>query len=135
MGDIPQLNPRALAPARLHCVKLIKAMASAKPAGELFNACSIAIASYGELSPAAEVLKAAVNAGSVAGVAFGAPLAPMQLMQSEYLAALRPLSALARLDNIRHVPFAVKTARVTASSAVSFIGEGVPVPASELSLD
>ncbi len=77
------------------------------------------------------MLKAAVNAGTLSTLS---TLAPNQLLGQEFLAAARPLSAFQRLA-ARRVPFKSLIPRVTTASGVSWVGEGLGKPLSELALD
>jgi HK97 family phage major capsid protein len=76
------------------------------------------------------VLKSAVDAGSLSDAVWAKPLAAQ--LQTEFIEAARPSSLLGRLKDVRHVPFRVRAPRVTSSSFVGWAGEAASKPVSEL---
>jgi HK97 family phage major capsid protein/HK97 family phage prohead protease len=110
-------------------------------------ACSLAMAK-GNVMHAAEiakrwqdtpeverVLRAAVVAGTTTDADWAAPLVDYQVMASEFIELLRPMTFLGRLAGLRRVPFMVKIPGQTAGSTVGWVGETKPKPVSELAFN
>ena len=86
-------------------------------------------------SSALPQLKAAVSAGSTSDTDWQ-PLVTPQQAALGFVEYLRPLSVFEQLRaSFRRVPFNIKVPRQTAGGSASWIGEGVPVPASVMSFD
>jgi HK97 family phage major capsid protein len=100
--------------------------------GGLKGAHAIAEASYGPGSIPAEILKAAVAAGTLDSTA---AIANLSLVSGEFVDALRPGTILGRLQGVRKVPTQVRIPRATSGSTVSWIGNMSPVPLSAMALD
>jgi HK97 family phage major capsid protein len=131
MGDaLPRLSDfQRAAPLELGAVKLCRAIAAGK--GDLMSAHAWAQSRWPG-SAAAEILKTAMNAGTLSTAS---TLAPYRLLSTEFLQAVRPLSVVSRLDGARRVPFRSKVARSTQATSVGWVGEGAPKPVSEGAFD
>jgi len=77
--------------------------------------------------------KAAVDAGTSDG--WGGELVAPQTLASAFVAVLRPQTVLGRLAGARRVPTNVRAPRATSGSAVGWVGENKPIPASALAFD
>lgn len=122
--------------------------AAALPKGTAFTRYAIALArSKGNLMQAAEiakgwidstpevetVLKAAVAAGTTTDPNWALPLVNYNIMASEFIEFLRPLTIIGRIPGLRNVPFNIKMPAQASGSSVGWVGEGAPKPVSALS--
>lgn len=82
----------------------------------------------------AEVLRAAVAAGTTSNSTWAAPLVYAQNLTSEFIDLLRPQTILGRLP-FRTVPFNVSIPRQTAGAAAGWVGEGLSKPVQKLDFD
>jgi HK97 family phage major capsid protein len=107
-------------------------IAQCRAKGNLVQAAEIA-KQWSDTTPeVAEVLKAAVAAGTTTDAAWAAPLVPYQNMTSEFIELLRPQVLTSRLTQLRAVPFNVRFPGQTSGSTVSWVGETSPKPVSAL---
>lgn len=90
------------------------------------------IAQTGEMP--ANVLRAAVAAGTTTGATWAAPLVYAANMTSEFIELLRPATVLGRLP-FRTVPFNVSIPRQTGGAAAGWVGEGLSKPVQKLDFD
>jgi HK97 family phage major capsid protein len=81
------------------------------------------------------VQRAAVAAGTTQDPTWAAPLVNYQIMASEFIELLRPLTIYGRMNGFRRVPFNIKIPRQTAGSSAGWVGEGASKPVSRLSFD
>ena len=83
----------------------------------------------------AEVLKAAVAAGTTTDATWAAPLVQYQAMQDEFIEFLRQATIVGRMGGLHRVPFLIKVPRQTAGASAGWVGEGAPKPLSKLAFD
>jgi HK97 family phage major capsid protein len=107
-------------------------IAQCRAKGNLVQAAEIAKQWHDTTPEVAEVLKAAVAAGTTTDAAWAAPLVPYQNMTSEFIELLRPQVLTSRLTQLRAVPFNVRIPGQTSGSTVSWVGETSPKPVSAL---
>jgi HK97 family phage major capsid protein len=88
-----------------------------------------------ETPEVAAILKTAVNAGTTTDSTWAGPLVNYQIMASEFVDLLRPLTIIGRIPGLRNVPFKVKIPRQTGGSTVNWVGEGKVKPLSSLAFD
>ncbi len=81
------------------------------------------------------VLKAAVEAGTTTDATWAAPLVEYQIMASEFVEFLRPLTIIGRIPNLRKVPFNIKLPRQTTGGNAYWVGQGKPKPLSKIDFD
>lgn len=81
------------------------------------------------------VLKAAVAAGTTTDSTWAAPLVEYQIMASEFIEFLRPLTIIGRIPNLRRVPFNIKMPRQTSGGNAYWVGQGAPKPLTKLDFD
>ena len=120
------------------------------PPGTSFARYVIALArSHGNLMQAAEVskqwddstpevglvLKAAVAAGTTTDPAWAGTLVPYQIMASEFINILRPMTIVGRIPGLRRVPFNIQMPRQLTPSTVGWVGEAKPKPVTALTFD
>jgi HK97 family phage major capsid protein len=77
-------------------------------------------------------LKAAVNPGTIAEPAWGAPLAVARPMQNEFLELLRPATIIGKIPGLRQVPFNISMPVQTGGGTYGWVGEGAPKPVGQL---
>ena len=107
-------------------------IAQCRAKGNLVQAAEIA-KQWSESTPeVAEVLKAAMAAGTTTDADWAAPLVPYRQMSEEFIELLRPLVLTSRLTGLRSVPFNVRIPGQTQGSTVAWVGETAPKPVSEL---
>jgi HK97 family phage major capsid protein len=107
-------------------------IAQCRAKGNLVQAAEIA-KQWNESTPeVAEVLKAAMAAGTTTDADWAAPLVPYRQMTDEFIELLRPLVLTSRLTGLRSVPFNVRIPGQTQGSTVAWVGETAPKPVSEL---
>ncbi len=83
----------------------------------------------------AEVLKAAVAAGTTTDATWAGPLVNYQILVSEFAEFLRGQTIIGRIPGLRRVPFKVRVPRATGGSSVNWVGEGKVKPLSALAFD
>jgi HK97 family phage major capsid protein/HK97 family phage prohead protease len=76
--------------------------------------------------------KAAISAGTSTDATWGGPLVNYQVMASEFIEYLRPLTILGRVNGFRRVPFNVRVPAQTSGSTAYWVGEGQVKPVSAL---
>jgi HK97 family phage major capsid protein/HK97 family phage prohead protease len=77
-------------------------------------------------------LKAAVNAGDTTTATWASELAYAQNIASEFIEYLRPRTIIGRVSGWRNVPFNVRVASQTSGSTGYWVGQGKPIPMSQL---
>lgn len=77
-------------------------------------------------------LKAAVNAGDSTTATWASELAYAQNIASEFIEYLRPKTLLGRISGWRNVPFNVRVASQTSGSTGYWVGQGKPIPMSQM---
>jgi HK97 family phage major capsid protein len=77
-------------------------------------------------------LKAAVNAGDTTTATWASELAYAQNIASEFIDYLRPRTIIGRVSGWRNVPFNVRVASQTSGSTGYWVGQGKPIPMSQL---
>jgi HK97 family phage major capsid protein/HK97 family phage prohead protease len=80
----------------------------------------------------ADVLKAAVNAGDTTTATWAAELAYAQNIAAEFIEFLRPQTIIGRVTGWRSVPFNVRVASQTSGSTGYWVGQGKPIPMSQM---
>jgi HK97 family phage major capsid protein/HK97 family phage prohead protease len=88
-----------------------------------------------ETPEVADVLKVAVDAGTTTGTTWAAPLVNYQIMVSEFVEYLRPLTVIGRIPGLRRVPFKIKIPRQTGAASVNWVGEGKVKPLTSMAFD
>jgi HK97 family phage major capsid protein/HK97 family phage prohead protease len=83
----------------------------------------------------AEIMKTAVDAGTTTGTTWAAPLVNYQIMVSEFIEYLRPLTIIGRIPGLRRVPFKIKIPRQTGAATVNWVGEGKVKPLTSMAFD
>jgi HK97 family phage major capsid protein/HK97 family phage prohead protease len=158
LSSLERINAQKAAPVvghpangggNLHAGR-IEVKAKALPKGTAFTRYAIALAlSKGNVMHAeqiaarwndstpevAQVLKAAVAAGTTTDATWAAPLVDYQNMTAEFIELLRPATLLGRIPGLRMVPFNISMPRQTAGSTVGWVGDGRPKPVSALAFD
>lgn len=107
-------------------------IAQCRAKGNLVQAAEIAKQWQDSTPEVAEVLKAAMAAGTTTDADWAAPLVPYQQMSSEFIELLRPETIVGKLTGLRSVPFNVRIPGQTQGSSVNWVGETAPKPVSEL---
>jgi HK97 family phage major capsid protein/HK97 family phage prohead protease len=107
-------------------------IAQCRAKGNLVQAAEIAKQWSDSTPEVAEVLKAAMAAGTTTDADWAAPLVPYQQMSSEFIELLRPETIVGKLTKLRSVPFNVRIPGQTQGSSVNWVGEAAPKPVSEL---
>jgi HK97 family phage major capsid protein/HK97 family phage prohead protease len=124
-------------PAGIGFTRFVIAQARAK--GNIMQAVEIAKANqqWKEETPEVELmLKSAVTPGaSDASTWGGTGLVNYQILTSEFINYLRPLTIIGRIPGLTRVPFNVKIGRQTGGSSVNWVGQGAPKPLSSLLFD
>lgn len=105
-------------------------IAQCRAKGNLMQAAEIA-KQWSDTPEVAEVLKAAVAAGTTTDASWAAPLVPYQNMTSDFIELLRPATLVGRMS-LRNVPFNVRIPGQTQGSTVAWVGETAPKPVSAL---
>lgn len=80
-------------------------------------------------------VKAAVGAGTTTDASFASPLIAYNVMASEFIEYLRPLTIIGRIPGLRRVPFNIQMPRQTGGSSTGWVGEQAPKPVSALIFD
>jgi HK97 family phage major capsid protein/HK97 family phage prohead protease len=114
------------------------ALALARSGGNRMEALAIAQNNkqwHDQTPEVEEVLKAAVAAGTTTDTTWAAPLVQYQIMASEFIEYLRPLTIIGRIPGLRRVPFKIKVPRQTAVASVNWVGEGKPKPVGKSAFD
>jgi HK97 family phage major capsid protein/HK97 family phage prohead protease len=78
------------------------------------------------------ILKAAVLPGTTTDSTWAAPLINYQVLASEFLEFLRPLTVIGRIPGMRRVPFNIQIPSQTAGSLAQWVGEMISKPVSAL---
>jgi HK97 family phage major capsid protein len=76
-----------------------------------------------------------VTAGSTTDTTWGGPLVNYQVLTSEFIEYLRPLTIIGRMPGLTRVPFNVKIQRQTGAATVNWVGQGAPKPLTSLAFD
>lgn len=113
--------------------RYVSALAVSK--GNIMQAERLAENNYKDSPEVAQVLKAAVAAGTTSDTTWAGPLVQYQDMVSEFIELLRPQTILGRMTAVRRVPFNIRIPRQTAGTSGSFVGEGSPAPVQKLDFD
>lgn len=103
--------------------------------GNLMQAEVLANNHFKDTPEVAQVLKAAVAAGSTTDTTWAGPLVQYNDMTSEFIELLRPQTIIGRLNSVRRVPFNIRIPRQTAGTSGAFVGEGLPTPVKKLDFD
>lgn len=111
------------------------AIALARSKGNLMQAHEIAKGWHDSTPEVETVMKSAVAAGTTTDPVWAAPLVEYQVMASEFIELLRPLTIIGRIDGFRRVPFNVKMPSQTSGSSVNWVGQGKPKPVGDLAFD
>lgn len=88
-----------------------------------------------ETPEVAEILKAAVSAGTTTDSTWAGPLVQYQNLAGEFVEYLHPMTIIGRIDGLRRVPFKIKFPRQTGAAVAGWVGETKPKPATSLSFD
>jgi HK97 family phage major capsid protein/HK97 family phage prohead protease len=107
-------------------------IAQCRAKGNLVQAAEIAKQWHDTTPEVAEVLKAAVAAGTTTDATWAASLVPYQNLTSEFIELLRPETIVGKLTQLRAVPFNVRIPGQTQGSTVAWVGETAPKPVSAL---
>lgn len=110
-------------------------IAQCRAKGNLLQAAEIAKQWSDSTPEVAEVLKAAVAAGTTTDATWAAPLVPYQQMSNELIELLRPATLVGRMSGLRSVPFNIRIPGQTQGSTVAWVGETAPKPVSSLAFE
>jgi HK97 family phage major capsid protein len=113
--------------------RYVMALASGK--GNLVQALEISKRWEHQTPEVAEILRAAVAAGTTTDPVWAAPLVNYQIMASEFIDLLRPETIFGKMSGFRTVPFNVKIPRQTAGATANWVGEGQSKPVNKLAFD
>jgi HK97 family phage major capsid protein len=106
--------------------------------GDSYKAIMHAQAHFGDsphvIQALQNVVKTAVPAGTSTDATWGGPLVLPATVSSEFVALLRGLSVLGRL-NTRPAPFNCKFSRATTGTSAAWVGEGKGAPVSKMDFD
>ncbi len=80
-------------------------------------------------------VKAVVNPGTSTDSTWAAPLVAYNVMASEFIEYLRPLTIIGRMPGLRRVPFNIQMPRQTGGSSTGWVGEAAVKPVSSLTFD
>lgn len=118
-------------------VRFVQTLINAK--GDLIMAERMALARSNqwdvETPEVIPCIKAAVAAGSTTDSTWAGALVNYQILASEFIEYLRPLSIIGRIPGLRRVPFKVKVPRQTGGSSVGWVGERSVKPVSSMAFD
>lgn len=138
-GSIITVQPRVVVRAPKPVEKGIAfaryVIALARAQGNLMQAFEVAKNNaqwMAETPEIADVLKAAVAAGTTTDPAWAGPLVNYQILTSEFIELLRPATIIGRIPGLTKVPFKVKVPAQTGGASVGWVGEGAPKPVSAL---
>lgn len=127
----PVISTRNMLPPGIKFARYAQALAASS--GNLMQAAEIAKSRWSDSSPeVADVLKAAVLAGTTTDSTWAAPLINYQVMAGEFLEYLRPMTLLGRIPGMRRVPFNIQIPSQTAGSLAQWVGETISKPVSAL---
>lgn len=117
-------------PQRLPGASFIRcAIALGLARGDRHEAIEIASERYPDQPLIAATLKGAIDAGTMADSGWAVPLAALNPLASEYVNVERGETVLGRMPGVRRVP--PRTSFVSGGgSAMAWLGEGSPIPAS-----
>jgi HK97 family phage major capsid protein len=110
-------------------------LALARSQGNLMQALEIAKSNeqwMAETPLVADVLRAAVAAGTSTDSAWAGPLVNYQILTTEFAEFLRPQTIIGNIPGLTRVPFKVKVPLQSGGSTVGWVGEGKPKPVSAL---
>lgn len=130
-----QVLPKKVAPG-IGFTRFVIAQCRAK--GNIMHALEIAKANEQwrlETPEVEQMLKTAVTSGSTTDTSFGGPLVNYQILTTEFIEFLRPLTIIGRIPGLTLVPFNVKIGRQTGGSTVNWVGQGAPKPLTSLAFD
>jgi HK97 family phage major capsid protein len=127
------ISVRRNVPPGTSFTRYVAALAVSK--GNIMQAERIAEERFKDTPEVAQVLKAAVAAGTTSDATWAGPLVQYQDMVSEFIELLRPQTILGRMTGVRRVPFNIRIPRQTAGTSGSFVGEGAPAPVQKLDFD
>lgn len=125
--DVNRVTTYSTLPKGRAFVRYAKALAMAK--GNRFEAAEYAKA-FSDTPQVALALKSVVQPGTTTGETYGAPLAPLQHMASEFIELLTPQTIIGRLPDLRTIPFNISIPRHNSGSTVNWVGEAKPAPVS-----
>lgn len=104
--------------------------------GSIGDAERLAKARWNDTTPeVAQVLRAAVAAGTTTDPVWAGTLVEYQTMASEFIELLRPATIIGQIEGFRRVPFNIRIPRQTAGATAGWVGEGKSKPVSRLSFD
>lgn len=83
----------------------------------------------------AEILKAAVAAGTTTDSTWASPLVQLQQATNEFLDLLRPATIIGRIPGLTRVPFNIRVPIATADPTAYWVGEGQVKPVSAAAFD
>lgn len=86
-------------------------------------------------TPADIIAKTAVEAGNTTDSTWAEPLVQYNMLASEFINFLRPLTIIGRINGFRRVPFKIKVPRQTAGASVNWVGESKVKPLTSLAFD
>lgn len=124
---------KSMNPKGTDFTRFVIAMALHK--GNKFEAAEYAKQRWKDTPYIADVLKAAVAAGTTTDGTWAGPLAQLQQMASEFIELLRPQTVLGRLTGLRNVPFNVQMPRTTSGTSVGWVGQGAAKPITKMGFE
>jgi HK97 family phage major capsid protein len=108
------------------------AMALASSKGNLMQAAEIAKRWKDSTPQVANVIRAAVAAGTTTDADWAKPLVDYRTMASEFIDLLRPATVIGQIAGFRRVPFNVRMTLQTAGASAAWVGQGLSKPVSKL---
>ena len=100
--------------------------------GNKLEAAQYASERWPDMPEVALHLKAAVAAGTSAHATWAGPLVQPANLANEFVALLRPATAIGKIAGLRNVPFGVKVPAQTGGGTYNWVGEGKAKPVTSL---
>ena len=85
--------------------------------------------------PMGIMAKAAVGPGTTTDATWASPLVAYNVMASEFIELLRPLTIIGRIPGLRRVPFNIQMPATTSGTSVGWVGENAPKPVSAMAFN
>src|SRR5262249_24285626 len=95
--------------------------------GNMHEAAQYAKGRWSDSTPEVELyLKAAVAAGTITDATWAGPLAPQNVITTDFIDLLRPATILGKIPNLRQIPFITKIPMQTGGGTYGWVGENKP---------
>lgn len=130
-GGSPVISVKTNLPQGVEFARYVKCLAMAK--GNTQQALAIAQDRYPDQNRIANVLKAAVAAGTTTDSTWAGSLVDYQMFAGDFVEFLRPQTIIGKfgtngIPSLFNVPFNVKIPGQTSGGSASWVGEGAPKP-------